>query len=230
LERKAVSGVGDLYFRGKLNLIGPEGGDVQAAIIPYVKAPNGCPESQQGVEEGAIAPISFALPRAFTLCSIRRSTYCATPMISGDITNIQFLATRSHAVTDSVTGYVELWGQANNDPVNPNKQASLDLSYMARLEKIPSLQSIRANIGLTAATPNCSFIWASRSAFDAQHRPSPLKFAALQKTTRQKHSRHSCARSILAEAGAPDETNLKKARPRGPGLPLINSGRDCPGL
>jgi len=156
LGTQSVSGVGDLYFRGKLNLIGPEGGDVQAAIIPYVKAPNGSPGiTNRAVEEGAIAPISFALPAGFTLLFDPEIDILRNANDFGRHTNIQFLGNLSHAVTDSVTGYVELWGQANNDPVNPNKQASLDLSLTwLAWKKSPSLQfDAGANIGLTAATP-----------------------------------------------------------------------------
>jgi hypothetical protein len=154
--RQSFDGVGDLFFRGKLNLVGPEGGDVQAAIIPYVKAPTGSLGiSNKAVEGGVIAPISFALPRGFTLLFDPEIDILRNANDFGRHTNIQFLGNLSHAVTDSVTGYVELWGQANNDPASPNKQASLDLSLAwVAWKKSPSLQfDLGTNIGLTAATP-----------------------------------------------------------------------------
>ena len=154
--KQSFEGVGDLYFRAKLNLIGAEGGDVQAAIIPYVKAPTGSPGvGDRAVEGGAIAPISFALPQGFTLLFDPEIDILRNANDFGRHTNIQFLGNLSHALTDSVTGYVELWGQANNDPLSPNKQASLDLSLAWLVwKKSPSLQfDLGANIGLTAATP-----------------------------------------------------------------------------
>ncbi len=154
--RQSFDGVGDMFFRGKLNLVGPEGGDVQAAIIPYVKAPTGSPGiSDKAVEGGAIAPISFALPQGFTLLFDPEIDILRNADDFGRHTNIQFLGNLSHALTDSVTGYVELWGQANNDPISPNKQASLDLSLAwLAWKKSPSLQfDLGANIGLTPATP-----------------------------------------------------------------------------
>jgi len=69
--------------------------------------------------------------------------------------NVQFLANLSHALTSDVTGYVELWGQANEDPTNRTLQSSLDLSMSWIVwQKLPNLQfDIGANIGLTPATP-----------------------------------------------------------------------------
>jgi hypothetical protein len=120
--RQSLDGVGDMFFRGKMNLVGPEGGDVQAAIIPYVKAPTGSPGiGDKAVEGGAIAPISFALPRGFTLLFDPEIDILRNANDFARHTNIQFLGNLSHALTDSVTGYVELWGQANNDPASPNK-------------------------------------------------------------------------------------------------------------
>jgi hypothetical protein len=131
-----------LFFRGKLNLVGPEGGDVQAAIIPYVKAPTGSPGiGGKAVEGGAIAPISFALPRGFTFLFDPEIDISRNANDFGRHTNIQFLGNLSHALTDSVTGYVELWGQANNDPISPNKQASLDISLTWLAWKNPRARS-----------------------------------------------------------------------------------------
>jgi Putative MetA-pathway of phenol degradation len=132
-------------------LVGPEGGDVQAAIIPYVKAPTGSPGiGDKAVEGGAIAPISFALPRGFTLLFDPEIDILRNANDFGRHTNIQFLGNLSHALTDSVTGYVE-----HNDTISPNKQASLDLSLTwLAWKKSPSLQfDLGANIGLTPATP-----------------------------------------------------------------------------
>jgi hypothetical protein len=156
LGRQTFEGVGDFYLRGKVNLAGPEGGDFQLAMIPYVKAPTGSPGvGNKAVEGGLIAPVSFALPQGFTLLFDPEFDLLRNANDFGHHANIQFLGNLSHALTESVTGYVELWGQANSDPIKPNKQASLDLSLAWLVwKKSPSLQfDLGANIGLTAATP-----------------------------------------------------------------------------
>ncbi|HMK88501.1 MAG TPA: transporter [Methylocystis sp.] len=154
--RQTFAGVGDLYLRSKLNLAGPDGGDAQAAVIPYLKAPTGSPGiSNRAVEGGVIAPFSFALPQGFTLLFDPEIDVLRNANDFRRHANIQFLGNLSHALTDSVTGYVELWGQANADPASPSKQASLDLSLAwLAWKKSPSLQfDVGANIGLTSATP-----------------------------------------------------------------------------
>jgi hypothetical protein len=107
------------------------------------------------MEGGMIVPISFALPRDFTLLFDPEIDILRNAAGNGKHANFQTLANLSHALSSSVTGYVELWGQANDDPASPTKQASLDLSvaWMAWAE-LPNLQfDIGTNIGLTPATP-----------------------------------------------------------------------------
>jgi len=151
--KQNLAGIGDFYARLKVNLAGAEGGDFQAAIIPYVKAPT----ARQGIGNGAteggmIVPLSFALPKDFTLVFDPEIDILRNEADYGRHANFQMLANVSHALSETVTGYVELWGQANDDPAGPTKQASLDLSaaWLAR----PNLQfDMGINVGLTPATP-----------------------------------------------------------------------------
>jgi hypothetical protein len=65
------------------------------------------------------------------------------------------LANLSRALSSSVTGYVELWGQVDDDPTATTRQSSLDVavSWVA-WDQLPNLQlDLGANIGLTSATP-----------------------------------------------------------------------------
>jgi hypothetical protein len=154
--KQSLTGIGDLFVRTKLNLAGPEGGDFQAAIIPYVKAPTAQPGiGDKAVEGGAIAPISFSLPQDFTLLFDPEIDILRNSANPGRHASFQTLANLSHALSSSVTGYVELWGQVDNDPADTTKQASLDLSVSwIAWSDLPNLQfDIGSNIGLTAATP-----------------------------------------------------------------------------
>jgi hypothetical protein len=149
-----ISGIGDLYLRAKVSLAGPEGGDFQAALIPYVKAPT----ARQGIgngatEGGVIAPVSFTLPDDFTLLFDPEIDVLRNADDFGRHTNFQMLANVSHELSDTLTGYVELWGQADDDPNAPTKQASLDLS-LSWIAWSPNLQfDAGVNIGLTPTTP-----------------------------------------------------------------------------
>jgi hypothetical protein len=154
--KQTLTGVGDLFLRVKVNLAGAEGGDFQAAIIPYVKIPTARSGIGDGAGEGgAIVPISFALPWDFTLLFDPEIDILRNTANFGRHANFQTLANLSHALSSSVTGYVEVWGQADNDPSSPTKQASLDLSIAwIASPNLPNLQfDVGTNIGLTAATP-----------------------------------------------------------------------------
>jgi hypothetical protein len=154
--RQTLTGVGDLYVRVKVNLVGPEGGDFQLAIIPYVKAPTANPGiGNKAVEGGMIVPISFALPLDWTLVFDPEVDILRNAANDGRHANFQNVANLSHALSSSVTGYIELWGQLDNDPASTTKQASLDLalSWVAWAD-LPNLQfDVGTNIGLTSATP-----------------------------------------------------------------------------
>jgi hypothetical protein len=153
---RSLTGNGDLFVRTKVNLFGREGGDFQAAIIPYVKVPTAEPGiGNKAVEGGMIVPISFALPLDFTLLFDPEIDILRNASDTGRHANFQNVVNLSRALSDSVTGYVELWGQANDDPGNATKQASLDLALSWVVwANLPNLQlDVGTNIGLTSATP-----------------------------------------------------------------------------
>jgi hypothetical protein len=154
--RQSLTGVGDLFLRTKVNLAGPEGGDFQATLLPYIKVPTAKPGIGNGaVEGGTILPLSFALPMGFTLLFDPEIDILRNTLNTGRHANFQTLANLSRALSDSVTGYAELWGQVSDDPAATTKQASLDLalSWVAWSD-LPNLQfDAGTNIGLTSATP-----------------------------------------------------------------------------
>jgi hypothetical protein len=156
LVRQTFTGNGDLFLRTKFNLAGAEGGDFQAAAIPYVKAPTAAPGIGNGaVEGGVIAPVSFALPKDFTLLFDPEFDDLRNAANTGHHANYQFLANLSHPLPNNVTAYLELWGQINDDPGAYARQASFDLtmSWIA-WDKSPNLQfDAGVFFGLTPATP-----------------------------------------------------------------------------
>lgn len=61
-ERKTTSGIGDLTFRIKQNLIGNNSGNFALAILPYIKVPTSKYDDQSRLEGGLILPMQFKLP------------------------------------------------------------------------------------------------------------------------------------------------------------------------
>jgi hypothetical protein len=102
-----------------------------------------------------IAPVQFGLPQGFTLLFDPELDILANADGDGRHANYQMLANLSHALSGSVTGYVELWGEANQDPAAPKREASLDFALAwIPWPKRPNLQlDAGANLGLTPATP-----------------------------------------------------------------------------
>ena len=99
--KQSLTGVGDLFVRVKVNLAGAEGGDFQAAIIPYVKLPTARAGIGDGaVEGGAIVPISFALPLDFTLLFDPEIDVLRNATKPGQHGNFQTLANLSHALPE----------------------------------------------------------------------------------------------------------------------------------
>ena len=156
LGKSSVGGAGDLFLRTKFNLAGPEGGDFQLTALPFVKLPTAKPEiGNKAVEGGLIVPVSFGLPSDFTLLFDPEIDVLRNALNTGRHANFQSLANLSHALSSSITGYVELFGAVNDDQSGTLKQASLDFAVSwVVLDQVPNLQlDIGANIGLTRDTP-----------------------------------------------------------------------------
>jgi hypothetical protein len=156
LGKQTLTGVSNLFLRTKVNVAGPEGGDFQAAILPYLELPTAKPViGNKAVQGGVIAPISFALPQDFTLLFDPEVDVLRNAENTGRHANFHNLANLSHALPGNVTGYIELWGQVNNDPAGTTKQASLDLALSWLVwPDLPNLQfDVGTNIGLTSVTP-----------------------------------------------------------------------------
>jgi hypothetical protein len=157
LGRSSIGGAGDLLLRTKVNLVGPEGGDFQLTALPYLKLPTAKPGiGNKAVEGGLIAPVLFGLPSDFALLFDPEIDILRNALNSGRHVNFASLVNLGHTLlSESVTGYVELFGSVNDDPSGMVKQASLDLAVEWIVsDKAPGLQlDLGANIGLTSATP-----------------------------------------------------------------------------
>jgi hypothetical protein len=149
------TGVGDLFLKAKLNLLGDDGGTVAFALEPYIKVPTASAGVGNGaVEEGILAPIQLSLPASWQLVIDPEYDELANAIGRGQHSNISGLLSFGYPVTKSVTVSLEVWGDANFDPVGEVKQASLDLGAAWIPAKATNFQlDGGVNLGLNRSTP-----------------------------------------------------------------------------
>jgi hypothetical protein len=150
-----AGGVGDLFLRAKLNLLGDDGGDVGFAVVPYVKIPTAPTTIGNGeVEGGVIAPIQLNLPLNLQLVIDPELDVLANAVGAGRHLNTSGLLSFTYPLTKTVNVSAEIWGDANFDPAGTITQASFDLGAAWIPAKTPNFQlDGGVNIGLDHATP-----------------------------------------------------------------------------
>ncbi len=164
-DRSTLTGIGDLYTRLKWNLIGEDGGDVSIGLAPYIKAPTARHGIGNGaVEEGLIVPVQIALPAGWSLTIDPEIDALKNQDGSGRHANYAGLLSFSHAVSQTLTGSAEIWGDVNDDPTGTVRQYSFDLGLAWIPAATPNIQfDGGVNIGLNNATPGAQiYIGASR--------------------------------------------------------------------
>ena len=146
------SGFGDLTPRLKWNLLGNDGGDVQIAVIPYVKIPTAARRIGNGqVEGGAILTVGVNLPFDFTAIVQTEIDILKNGANNGKHANFVNLVNLSHAIYGDLTGSVELASQVTGDRGSTNAYtADFALSYALT----PTLQlDAAAYVGLNRDAP-----------------------------------------------------------------------------
>lgn len=153
--KTSVSGVGDLYFKAKLSLIGDDGGDVAIALAPYIKAPTARAGIGNGaVEGGLIVPLVFNLPQGWQLTVDPEADVLANQAGGGDHANLAGLLCFSHPVSKTLTASAEVWTDVNFDPSGVVHQYSADLGLAWIPASHPNIQlDGGVNIGLNNQTP-----------------------------------------------------------------------------
>jgi hypothetical protein len=160
-----AAGVGDLYLKAKLSLLGDDGGDVGFSLEPYVKIPTApTPVGNGAVEEGLLAPIQLNLPDNWQLVIDPEVDILANAVGPGRHANAQGLLSFGYPITKTVTVSVEVWGDVNFDPTGAVRQASFDLGAAWIPAKAPNFQlDGGVNLGLNRSTPGAqAYIGVSR--------------------------------------------------------------------
>jgi hypothetical protein len=153
--RSRAGGVGDLFLRAKLNLVGDDGGNVAFALDPYVKVPTAPSSIGNGeVEEGLIAPLTLTLPANLQLSLDPEVDILADAADPGRHINSSAVVSLGYPLTKTITGAAEVWGDWNFDPSGQVDQYSFDLALAWIPAKAPNLQlDGGVNLGLNRATP-----------------------------------------------------------------------------
>lgn len=147
------SGVGDLVFRGKLNLWGNDGGATAMGLLPVVKLPT----HQDGlgihaIEGGLNVPFYLALPRDFEL-GLQTGWLCMAQDPNGgyhlEVVNSVALG---RAFGPVVAGYVEFW--TSLDWRRPDDwQGTFDFGVNFRVGESLKFDA-GVNVGVTASAPD----------------------------------------------------------------------------
>ena len=150
-----ATGAGDLFLRAKWNLVGDDGGNISAALFPWVKIPTARRAIGNGaVEEGLIVPIAFNLPNNFQLTIDPEADALLNGSGSGRHLNLSTPISLSYGLTKTVTVFGELWGAEDYDPAGHTFQSSFDLGAAWIPAKQPNFQlDGGVNLGLNASTP-----------------------------------------------------------------------------
>ncbi len=154
-----AEGVGDLYLRGKLSLMGTDGGDIAVTFSPFVKLPTAAHGLGDGaVEEGFLVPMSFNLPQNWALTVDSEVDALKNAADNGRHLNLSGLISFSRPVDKSLTLSLELWSDVNIDPRGTVRQYSFDLGAAWISPRRPNLQfDCGVNFGLNSATPAAQF-------------------------------------------------------------------------
>jgi hypothetical protein len=147
-----VSGVGDLYLRGKVNLFGEGGGSFDAALFPYVKAPTARTGIGDGAWEGGlVVPVVFKLSDSVSLTFDPEVDFLENTNGGGLHPNMAQLADISWTIK-TVTLFGEVWSNVNFDPTGTVTQYSTDFSVAWGLSHDIQLDA-GVNFGLNRVTP-----------------------------------------------------------------------------
>lgn len=145
------TGVGDLYLRVKYQFLNTPG--VQAAVIPYLKAPTARTGLGNGAWEGGlIAPVSIKLSSSLSLTAQPELDGLENADNSGHHLAFSQDLSLGLSVPRNITLFAEIWGQWNFDPAATQTQYSADIAAALGLGRDSQLDA-GINFGLNRFTP-----------------------------------------------------------------------------
>ncbi len=136
-QTRTLAGAGDLIVRLKYLYLDLGGGKLQAAVIPYVKAPTARIGIGNGVVEGGtILPINYKLTDAVTLTTAPEIDVLLDSAGGGRHLGSAQLVNVGVSLPHDLTAYAEVYGDWDFDPARTIRRYSADfaLAYTIRGE------------------------------------------------------------------------------------------------
>ena len=150
--RQSFNGVGDLFLRLKYQFW--NGSELQASLIPYLKAPTArVPIGNGAVEGGLIVPVNIKLNDSLTLTTVPEFDLYKNTVSGGRHANMVQLINLAAALPGNFTLYGELWGDWNFDPSGTVVQYSADTALAYGVTPYLQLDA-GLNFGLNRSTPD----------------------------------------------------------------------------
>jgi hypothetical protein len=150
-----IGGVGDLFLRAKLALVGNSGSDFALALDPFLKLPTARIGIGNGAVEGGVAvPISLSLGGGWSVGSTPELDVLKDAADDGRHVTLTDVVGIDRSVGDGVTLGAECWESTNFDPMGTAQSWSLDLNAAWQPEGDANLQlDGGVNLGLNRNTP-----------------------------------------------------------------------------
>ncbi len=151
---QTLTGVSDLYLRMKYEFLNIGGGDLQATVLPYVKAPTARIGIGNGaVEGGVLLPVNYKLTDIITLTTVPEIDVFKNAVGGGRHVNTAQLINLGVSLPHGFTLYGELWGNWNFDPSGTTRQYSADMAVAYGVTPYLQLDA-GLNLGLNKYTPD----------------------------------------------------------------------------
>lgn len=145
------TGAGDLFLRVKYQFLNTPG--VQAAVIPYVKAPTARSGLGNGAWEGGlVAPVNVKLSSSLNLAVQPELDALENGDGSGHHLAFSQDFSLGLSLPHNVTLFAEIWGQWDFDPAATQRQYSADVAAALGLGRDSQLDA-GINFGLNRFTP-----------------------------------------------------------------------------
>ncbi len=146
-----LRGASDLFLRVKWEFLNHA--NVQAALIPYVKAPTARIGIGNGAwEGGVIAPVNIKLSSALSLALQPEVDDLADASGQGHHGAASADVNLGLSLPRNLTVFAEAWGQWSFDPAGTQRQYSADIAAALGLGRDSQLDA-GINFGLNSATP-----------------------------------------------------------------------------
>lgn len=150
---QTLTGVSDLYLRLKYEFLNTDGGNLQATILPYLKAPTARIGIGNGaVEGGLILPVNYKITDLVTLTTVPEVDFFKNAIGNDRHVNTAQLINLGIALPDNFTLYGELWADWNFDPSGTLRQFSADAALAYGVTPYLQLDA-GLNFGLNRNTP-----------------------------------------------------------------------------